>query len=73
MSRRPSPTLHRPSGVILDGDPPELRNTVEDVPDEEWRELGTIDPNYRASADRLETREHLEITGGALAVAVRDN
>jgi hypothetical protein len=52
MSRRPSPTLHRPSGVILDGDPPELRNTLEDVSDEEWRELGTIDPTTgRAQID----------------------
>ena len=33
-------TLHLPSGVILDadGDPPELPNTVEDIPDEKWRE-----------------------------------
>jgi hypothetical protein len=30
-------------------------------------------PHYRTSADRLETCEHLEKTGGALAVAVRDN
>jgi hypothetical protein len=39
-------TLHLPSGVILDvdGDPPEFPNTVEDIPDSEWRELGSIDP-----------------------------
>jgi hypothetical protein len=39
-------TLHLPSGVILDvgGDPPELPDTVEEIPDEEWRELGSIDP-----------------------------
>jgi hypothetical protein len=35
-----------PSGVILDadGDPPDLPTTVEEIPDEEWRELGSIDP-----------------------------
>ena len=39
-------TLHLPSGVILDADadPSDLPDTVEDVPDSEWRELGTIDP-----------------------------
>lgn len=47
-------TLHLPSGVILDadGDPPELPNTVEDIPDEEWREIGSIDPvTGRAQVD----------------------
>jgi hypothetical protein len=29
-------TLHLPSGRILDGDLPELPNTVEEIPDEEW-------------------------------------
>ena len=39
-------TLHLSSGVILDADddPPELPNNVEDIPDSEWRELGSIDP-----------------------------
>ena len=38
--------MHLASGVILDvdGDPPDLPDTVEDVPNEEWRELGSIDP-----------------------------
>ena len=38
-------TLHLASGLIVeaDGDPPELPKTVEDIPDEEWRELGSID------------------------------
>lgn len=39
-------TLHLPSGVILsaDDDPPDFPDAVEDVPDSEWRELGSIDP-----------------------------
>jgi hypothetical protein len=37
-------TLHLPSGRILEGDHPELPNTVEDIPDEQWREIGSIDP-----------------------------
>lgn len=39
-------TLHLPSGVILDADDelPELPKTVEEIPDAEWRELGSIDP-----------------------------
>ena len=38
--------MHLASGVILDVDanPPDFPDSVEDVPDEEWRELGTIDP-----------------------------
>jgi hypothetical protein len=40
-------TLHVPSGVILDvdSDPPELPDTLEDVPPSEWRQLGSIDAN----------------------------
>jgi hypothetical protein len=49
-------TLHLASGVILevDGDPPELPNTVKDIPNLEWRELGSIDPITGASAGRLD-------------------
>ena len=47
-------TLHLPSGRILDGDPPELPSTIEDIPDEDWREIGSIDPvSGRSTVDRL--------------------
>jgi len=46
-------TLHLPSGVILDadGDLPELPSAVEAIPDEEWREIGSIDETGRAQVD----------------------
>ena len=52
-------TLHLSSGVIFDaeGDPPDLPNTVEEIPDEEWRELGSIDAvTGRAQVDYGQTR-----------------
>ena len=36
-------TLHLASGIIVEGDPQDLSDVVEDIPDEEWRELGSID------------------------------
>ena len=41
-------TLHLQSGRIFEGDSiPEFPDSIEDVPPEEWVELGTIDPIRR--------------------------
>jgi hypothetical protein len=46
-------TLHLPDGVILDadGELPELPKTVEDIPYEEWRKVGSIDQTGSAQID----------------------
>ena len=38
-------TLHLPSGVILDADrdPPDFPERVENIPDSEWCEIGSIE------------------------------
>ena len=63
-------TLHPRSGLILHGDPLALPNTAEDIPDSEWRELGSIDPVTGANAGRLDAGEHLDAAVGGLAVAI---
>jgi hypothetical protein len=58
-------TLYVPSGVIVDvdGDPPDLPDRVEDIPDSEWRDLGPMAPTR---GERRSTG-HVRATGDPVA------